>query len=64
MSPTPESARRLLPPGVEPSDDRGRELQQLVKTGFAAHAYPRRIHFVDALPKGPSGKIQRYLLRQ
>jgi acetyl-CoA synthetase len=40
------------------------ELQQLVKDKFAAHAYPRRVHFVDALPKTPSGKVQRYLLRQ
>ena len=40
------------------------ELQQLVKTGFAAHAYPRRIHFVAELPKTPSGKVQRYVLRQ
>ncbi|NMO04077.1 AMP-binding protein [Gordonia sp. TBRC 11910] len=40
------------------------ELQQLVKTGFAAHAYPRTVHFVDALPKTPSGKVQRFLLRQ
>lgn len=40
------------------------ELQQLVKDKFAAHAYPRRVHFTDALPKTPSGKIQRYLLRQ
>ena len=40
------------------------ELQQLVKDKFAAHAYPRRVHFVEALPKTPSGKVQRYLLRQ
>lgn len=39
-------------------------LQQLVKTGFAAHAYPRRIHYVAELPKTPSGKIQRFLLRK
>jgi acetyl-CoA synthetase len=39
------------------------ELQQLVKTRYAAHAYPRAVHFQDALPKTPSGKIQRYLLR-
>ncbi|HEY3871912.1 MAG TPA: AMP-binding protein [Actinocrinis sp.] len=38
-------------------------LKQLVKTKLAAHAYPRRVHFVDALPKTPSGKTQRYLLR-
>lgn len=40
------------------------ELQQLVKTQFAAHAYPRDVHFVAALPKTPSGKIQRFVLRQ
>jgi acetyl-CoA synthetase len=40
------------------------ELQQLVKTKFAAHAYPRAIHATDELPKTPSGKIQRYVLRQ
>ncbi|MFC9895097.1 AMP-binding protein [Nocardia sp. NPDC127579] len=40
------------------------ELQQLVKTKFAAHAYPRTVHFVDSLPKTPSGKVQRFLLRQ
>lgn len=39
-------------------------LQQLVKDKFAAHAYPRRVHFVSALPKTPSGKVQRYLLRK
>jgi acetyl-CoA synthetase len=39
------------------------ELQQYVKTRYAAHAYPRTVHFRDALPKTPSGKIQRYLLR-
>ena len=41
-----------------------RELQQLVKEKFAAHAYPRRIHVVEQLPKTPSGKVQRFVLRQ
>lgn len=40
------------------------ELKQQVKTRFAAHAYPRTIHFVPSLPKTPSGKTQRYVLRQ
>lgn len=40
------------------------ELQNLVKKRFAAHAYPRVIHFVSDLPKTPSGKIQRFVLRQ
>jgi acetyl-CoA synthetase len=39
------------------------ELQQLVKDGFAAHAYPRTVHFVDELPRTASGKVQRYVLR-
>lgn len=39
------------------------ELQKYVKTQYAAHAYPRQIHFVEDLPKTPSGKVQRYLLR-
>lgn len=41
-----------------------KELQELVKTRFAAHAYPRSIHFVEHLPKTPSGKVQRFVLRR
>jgi acetyl-CoA synthetase len=54
----------VLADGVIGDDALEAELQQLVKTGFAAHAYPRSVHFVDALPKTPSGKIQRFVLRQ
>ncbi|MGK2320398.1 AMP-binding protein [Gordonia rhizosphera] len=54
----------VLAEGLVGDDDLERELQQLVKTGFAAHAYPRTVHFVDALPKTPSGKIQRFILRK
>jgi acetyl-CoA synthetase len=46
------------------SDELAYELQTLVKTRYAAHAYPRTVHFVKALPKTPSGKIQRVELRQ
>jgi acetyl-CoA synthetase len=38
--------------------------RQLVKDQFAAHAYPRTVHVVDELPKIPSSKVQRYVLRQ
>ncbi|MGV9823862.1 AMP-binding protein [Nocardia xishanensis] len=41
----------------------GAELKELVKREYAAHAYPRVIHFVSSLPKTPSGKIQRNVLR-
>jgi acetyl-CoA synthetase len=47
-----------------PDDALAKELQQLVKSRLSAHAYPRRVHFVEALPKTPSGKVQRFLLRQ
>lgn len=40
------------------------ELQHWVKTRYAAHAYPRAIHFAPSLPKTPSGKLQRFMLRQ
>lgn len=40
------------------------ELQTLVKTKFAAHAYPRAVHYMVSLPKTPTGKIQRYIIRQ
>jgi acetyl-CoA synthetase len=54
----------VLRSGVEASDTLTADLQHQVKTKFAAHAYPRRVHYVDALPKTPSGKIQRFLLRR
>ncbi|MET7693765.1 AMP-binding protein [Streptomyces sp. NPDC005483] len=54
----------VLRDGAEGSPELAAELQQLVKTRYAAHAYPRAIHFIDSLPKTPSGKTQRYLLRR
>lgn len=54
----------VLRDGLEGDDDKEAELQKWVKTEFAAHAFPRRIHFVRELPKTPSGKIQRFLLRK
>lgn len=53
----------VLRPGVVGNDDLARELQDLVKRQLAAHAYPRTVYFVDSLPKTPSGKIQRFVLR-
>ncbi|KVN38543.1 AMP-binding protein [Burkholderia pyrrocinia] len=35
-----------------------------VKKRLSAHAYPRAVEFVDALPKTPSGKVQRFVLRK
>ena len=54
----------VLRDGHDASPDLATELQLLVKTRYAAHAHPRRVHFIDTLPKTPSGKTQRYLLRK
>jgi acetyl-CoA synthetase len=35
-----------------------------VRTRLALHAYPREIEFIEELPKTPSGKVQRILLRR
>ncbi|MBV4495450.1 AMP-binding protein [Pseudomonas sp. SWRI12] len=39
------------------------ELRLHVRQRLAAHAYPREIEFVSDLPKTPSGKLQRFILR-
>lgn len=54
----------VLAPGTPESGELIGELQKWVKDNYAAHAYPRRIHFVETLPKTPSGKIQRAQLRR
>jgi long-chain acyl-CoA synthetase len=33
------------------------ELRSYVKEQVAAYKYPRKVWFVDELPKGPTGKI-------
>ena len=54
----------VLKPGAEGTDALKDEIQQLVRRRLSTHAYPRDIQFRDALPKTPSGKVQRFLLRQ
>ncbi len=49
--------------GVTPSDALAAEIQSFVKTRLAAHAYPRAVAFVDALPMTATGKIRRRDLR-
>ncbi|MGO4158991.1 AMP-binding protein [Cupriavidus sp. YAF13] len=53
----------VLRQAFAPSPAMAEEIQQWVKTRYAAHAYPRRVHFATELPKTPSGKIQRFVLR-
>jgi len=54
----------VLQPGFEPSEVLVRELQDHVKDETAPYKYPRLVDFAEALPKTPSGKIRRALLRE
>ncbi|NNM00021.1 MAG: AMP-binding protein [Gammaproteobacteria bacterium] len=54
----------VLAPGFEASDALAAELKEHVKTVTAPYKYPRRIEFVEALPKTVSGKIRRIELRE
>jgi 2-aminobenzoate-CoA ligase len=40
-----------------------KDIQDFVKAQMAPYKYPRAVVFVDALPKGNTGKLQRFLLR-
>ena len=40
-----------------------KELQDFVKNTIAPYKYPRRVVFIDRLPRNESGKIQRFRLR-
>ena len=40
------------------------ELQGFVKQVIAPYKYPRSVEFVDALPRTPTGKVQRFRLRE
>jgi acyl-coenzyme A synthetase/AMP-(fatty) acid ligase len=53
----------VLRAGFTASDELARELQDFVKAETAPYKYPRRIRFIDELPKTTSGKIARAALR-
>ena len=54
----------MLRVGVEETSELVKELQEFVKSRLAPFKYPRRIQFIDELPKTATGKIQRYKLRE
>ncbi|MFL5837290.1 MAG: acyl-CoA synthetase [Solirubrobacteraceae bacterium] len=54
----------VLAEGREPTDELAGEVQAFVREHLGAHAYPRRIEFVDDLPKTLTGKIRRIELRE
>ncbi len=53
-----------LRPSNSPSPGLADELILFVKNRLAKHQTPRRIMFLDALPRNPSGKVLRYQLRE
>ena len=66
----PDSTRRemvaafvVLHKGFDASDELRRELQDFVKSRLAPHKYPRRLDFIDAVPRDSVGKVQPRILR-
>ena len=53
----------VLKDSVSPSEELAKELSLYVKERLSAHEYPRQVEFMKELPKTPSGKIQRFLLK-
>ncbi len=54
----------VLRSGVAPSEELAAELQGHVRDRLAAHERPRRITFVEELPRTTTGKIMRRSLRR
>ena len=56
--------RLRLKDSPDSTDELIKELQNFVKATTAPYKYPRKIEFVEELPKTVSGKIRRTELRQ
>jgi len=53
----------VVAPEVPASVELAAELRAFLSGRLAPHKLPYRIEFVGALPRTPSGKIQRFVLR-
>ena len=49
----------VLTKGTEPTEELKKEIQEYVKQHTAPYKYPRKIVFLESLPKTISGKIIR-----
>ncbi|MDR7414073.1 MAG: benzoate-CoA ligase family protein [Armatimonadota bacterium] len=49
---------------AEAGPELARQLQQYVREHLSPHKYPREVRFVEALPRTPSGKVDRRKLRE
>jgi len=54
----------VLAENHEPSDELAEDIKSFVRERLSAYAYPRRIEFVNDLPKTLTGKIRRIELRE
>ncbi len=54
----------VLKDKVKASNDLAKEIQDWFKNNAAPYKYPRKICFVDALPKTQTGKVQRFRLKE
>lgn len=50
--------------GVTASPELTPSILEHVKSRLAVYKCPRRVEYVDALPRNPSGKVQHFLLRE
>lgn len=53
----------VIKPEFDPTEELAEALKQHVRNRLSTHAFPREIEFMAELPKTPSGKIQRFILR-
>jgi 2-aminobenzoate-CoA ligase len=54
----------VLTDGTQNDGAMKKTLQDFVKQEIAPYKYPRRVEFVDALPRTATGKLQRFRLRE
>ncbi len=50
--------------GHPPSPALAAQLMQFVKHEIAPYKYPREVEFVERLPRGPEGQLQRWRLKR
>ncbi|MEY9874992.1 2-aminobenzoate-CoA ligase [Streptacidiphilus sp. MAP12-33] len=53
----------VLAEGVPADEGTAKALQDFVKSTISAYKYPRQVEFREALPRTPTGKLQRFRLR-
>ncbi|CAN7709063.1 AMP-binding protein [Aminobacter sp. LjRoot7] len=54
----------VLRPGYEPSDELASDISAFVRARKAGYNVPKKVVFLDALPKNAVGKIQKHVLRE